>query len=387
MRVALDVTPLLGRPRTGVGQFVAALLDALPGVAGAPALAPYALSGRARAGTADGELPPGTRVAPVPAQVLLRAWGRADQPGGRLLLGGAVAGADVVHGTNFVAPPAGRRPEVITVHDCWCARHPETCGPDVRALFPAARRAVRRGAWVHVGTEHMAHEAREVLGAERVAVVPFGVDAVDRSALGPPPRQLAGAPYLLALGTLDPRKNLDALVAAFGAGGGPAAAHPSLRLVLAGPDGPATPAVEAAIGALPPDVADRVVRLGPVDDATRWSLLAGAAALAYPSLYEGYGFPALEAMSVGTPVVTAAVGGLPEVVGDAAVLVDPTDRDGLAAALLRILDDGALRATLAARGRERAAARSWAATAEGLVALWADLAAGRTPRAAGGAAA
>jgi glycosyltransferase involved in cell wall biosynthesis len=118
----------------------------------------------------------------------------------------------------------------------------------------------------------------------------------------------------------------------------------------------------------------RIRRLGYVADDRRRDLLAGARVLAYPSKYEGFGFPPLEAMSVGVPVVSTRAGALPEVTGDAALLVDPDDRDALAEALHQVLDDDRLRATLVERGHARAAEFSWSAAGDQLVALYRSLA-------------
>ena len=359
MRVAVDVTPLLGA-RTGIGQFVASLLAALPSVDGAPELAPFVLSARAR-GRTD-ELPAGTRVLPLPAAALVAAWRRADVPRGDRWLGPV----DVAHGTNFVVPPMRRAATMVTVHDCWCVRHPETCRPDVVAAGAAMGRALRRGAWAHVGTDFMAGEVAELFGTTRVAKVPFGVPDVDGPGHAPPvPAWLGEGRFVLALGAIDPRKNLYGLVRAFARVGAS-----DVRLVLAGPDGAGRAAVDAAVAGLPAEVARRVVVPGPVSDGDRRGLLAAASVLAYPSLHEGFGFPVLEAMAAGTPVVASCVGALPEVAGDAAVLVDPDDTDALAAALHRVLDDEALAADLVRRGLERATHFTWRATAEGLVDAW-----------------
>ncbi|MDQ3462790.1 MAG: glycosyltransferase, partial [Actinomycetota bacterium] len=136
------------------------------------------------------------------------------------------------------------------------------------------------------------------------------------------------------------------------------------------------PQLDAALAALPADVAARVVVLGWVDDPVRRSLLARAAVLAFPSRDEGFGFPVLEAMALGTPVVATAVGGVPEVVGDAAVLVPAGDDDALARALAEVLDDEAQRVRLVAAGPVRAATFTWERTATGVVDLWRRLAAG-----------
>jgi len=176
---------------------------------------------------------------------------------------------------------------------------------------------------------------------------------------------------VLAIATLEPRKNLPHLVAAFGS---LAARHPDLRLVIAGRDGPARPAVDDAIARLAPDAARRVVLAGQVDDAGRRALLDRAAVLVYPSIYEGFGFPLLEAMSADVPVVAARAGSIPEVAGDAAVLVEPADDDALAAAIDRVLTDDTIRAELVARGRDRLGAFSWTETARALASCYRRLA-------------
>ena len=119
--------------------------------------------------------------------------------------------------------------------------------------------------------------------------------------------------FILAMGTLEPRKNIPRLVAAFGP---VAAAHPGLQLLLAGADGPAKPAVLAARAALPAGIQKRVHVAGYVDERLRATLLSRASVFAYPSLYEGFGFPVLEAMAAGTPVVAGNAGAIPEVAGD-----------------------------------------------------------------------
>ena len=316
MRVAVDVTPLRG-PRTGVGRCVEGLLGALPTVAPDVEVVPWELT---RSSTK------------VPPAALVRLWARGDRPrAGRWL-----PDADVVHGTNFVVPP-GRSPATVTVHDCWCARQPGACPPTIAAATATVARAVGRGAWLHVSTQWGAAEVAEVYGAtERVAVVPFGVPDVPEVPDLPP----TDGPYVLALGAGDGRKGIGVLEAAM-------AQVPDMALVVTGK---------------PPH--------GYVDNVMRASLLRHATVLAYPSRYEGFGFPVLEAMSVGVPVVSTTAGGIPEVAGDAALLVPPGDPDALAQALTTALTDSAERARLVAAGRARAAMFTWEAHAAGMVELW-----------------
>jgi glycosyltransferase involved in cell wall biosynthesis len=170
---------------------------------------------------------------------------------------------------------------------------------------------------------------------------------------------------VLALGAVEPRKDLPTLVMAFAE---LARAHVDLRLVVAGPEGRGEPAFAAAVAAC--GVADRVVRVGYLREDERQSLLDGAAVLAYPSLYEGFGFPPLEAMAAGVPVVATAAGAVPEVVGDAAELVAPGDVEALARALARVIDDTGLRAKLIEAGRVRASSFNWESAATSMIELY-----------------
>lgn len=348
--VALDTTPLIGK-RTGIGEFTARLLDSLTGLDNPPKVVPYVLSRRA------GSLPQGTRRLAVPARVGLRLWARTAWPRERR----AFAGVDVVHGTNYIAPPSGR-PTVVTVHDTSPITHPERCHRDVQLFVPVLRRLVRSGAWVHTPSEHVAGQVRELLGTDRVHAVHSGApERITRGGDSRAPER----PFVLAVATAEPRKNLPRLVVAYGQA---QRRLPELALVIAGADGSDGPAIDAAIAGL--DKSALVVRTGRIDDARRSGLLLAACALAYPSYDEGFGFPILEAMAADLPVVASSAGAIPEIAGNAALLVDADDTDGLANALLRAVEDFALRQELITRGRTRLAAFSWRATAEGLNALY-----------------
>jgi glycosyltransferase involved in cell wall biosynthesis len=191
-----------------------------------------------------------------------------------------------------------------------------------------------------------------------------------------------GAPFVLALGTTERRKNLPRLVAAFGrlpADGVPPGAtgdHAPVELVIAGSPGDDADTIRAAIDELPPERRGRVRMLGRVDEATKAALLAHASVLAYPSLDEGFGFPLLEAMAARLPIVAARAGSIPEVAGDAALLVEPTDIDAIAGALATALSDQATRDALVEAGTARLTRFSWQTTAERLAALYHELASG-----------
>jgi glycosyltransferase involved in cell wall biosynthesis len=363
LRVAIDATPLLGEP-TGVGVFVAGALGALArradlGVTG------YALSWRGADGLAA-VLPAGVDMcrARLPAAALLRAWAHTDVPRAEWWTGPV----DVVHGTNYVVPPTRRAARVVTVHDLTPVRFPELCEPVARAYPRLVRRAVARGAMVHTPSRAVAAEVVALLGvpADRVRAVAHGIDRPPAPTPNVPAGQLPAGRYVLALGRVEPRKDLPGLTRAFDA---VAAAEPDVELVIAGPVGWGEGALAEAVGAAAHG--DRVRRIGWVGEGAKAALLEGAALFVYPSRYEGFGLPPLEAMAAGVPVVATRAGAVPEVVGDAARLVDVGDTDGLAEAMLEVLRaTNGSRTAMVAAGRRRAAEFTWDRCAEGLASLY-----------------
>jgi glycosyltransferase involved in cell wall biosynthesis len=312
----------------------------------------------------------------MPARPLHASWGRRDSPP----LEWFVGATDVVHGTNFLVPPTSRAAAVVSVHDLTPLHHPELCNEATLAYPGLIRRAVGRGAWVHTDSAFVAGEVLEAFGPDpsRVRVVNPGIpmlpvpaeadaDAVLRRLLPDGLRR-----FCLSIGTAEPRKDLPGLVGAFDV---VAERQRDVALVLAGPPGWGEQALEAAIERAASR--DRIVRTGWVTQADLAALLARATVLAYPSLYEGFGFPPLQAMQAGVPVVATRAGSLPEVLGDAAVLVEPRDHNGLVDALGRCLGDEEERGRLIAAGTEWSARYSWERCGEGLETLYRDAAAGR----------
>jgi glycosyltransferase involved in cell wall biosynthesis len=361
LRVAIDGTSLLGT-RTGVGHVTAGLVDSLAERDDLD-LTVFAVTWRGRHDLGSC-VPSGVSAAtaPIPARLVRALWQRVDRPSLERWTGPV----DVVHATNFVAPPA-RAPVIVTIHDLTFARYPEMCTPDVLAFPRLIGRALDRGANVHVVSDFVGREFRDEFGidGDRVVRVYPGVRATagGDAAAG---RALARSEqYALALGTVEPRKNLPLLVRSFDRVAGD---HPGLTLVVAGPDGWDREAFMAAWGAARHH--DRVRRLGYVSETERRDLLAGATLFAYPSLYEGFGHPPLEAMAAGIPVVAADAGALPEILGDAAVLVDPSDADAVAHQLDRVLRDEGLRTSLTAQGAERVRRYSWARASSDFVDLY-----------------
>jgi glycosyltransferase involved in cell wall biosynthesis len=368
LSVAVDATPLLGHP-TGVGMFCAGALSGLATV-DTLAVSAFAVSWRRRRDIA-GRVPAGMATAQraMPARPLHAAWAHTSFPPVEWFVGRH----DVVHGTNFVVPPTATAARVVTVHDLTVVLYPELCDPATLAFPALIRRAVAEGAWVHTPSQFVADQvvAEFAVDPARVRAVHHGIPLAPVG-LGPtarPPFPLPGGcrRYLLAVGTVEPRKDYPLLVSAFAA---VAAAHPDVALVVVGSDGWGAARFADAVAASP--ARDRIVRPGYLDGPGLAAALDHAAVLAYPSLYEGFGLPPLQAMAAGVPVVATAAGAVPEVVGDGAVLVAPGDADGLAAALVEVLDGGSGIDALVARGRERARAFTWLACAVGLAALYGD---------------
>lgn len=344
LRVGIDVTALLGPP-TGVHRVTRSLIEALADddrvdVSG------WLLSARGDRPSVDVAV----RRSRIPATLAQRVWARSA------LLGRAVTGpVDVAHGPNFLAPPTPRN--VISLQDTTPLLHPEWCRPDVAAKAPAIRRAIAAGALVHVSSALVGAEAVEELGAapEQVHLVHHAVEPV-ADADPAVARGVVGAErYLLVLGTVEHRKNVVAAVRAM------AHVDEDVHLVISGPVGNAEPRVDDALKSVD---RRRVHRLPVVDDRTRNSLMRNATALLWPSRYEGFALPPLEALSVGTPVVATAVGALPELVGAEIALVPPGDDDAFTDAVTRVVaQETAVPAAVLARIAEL----TWTRAADAMV--------------------
>lgn len=372
LRVAADVTPLL-IPRTGIGVFVGEMLTHVAALDDELEITGYAVTWRGRDRLAEA-LPPNVRMAdeqaahviPMAARPLHQLWMRTDHP----RIDHWIGRHDVVWGTNYVVPPTRARGQLVSVYDLTPIRFPELANEHTRTFPGLIRRALRRGAWVHTMSQFVRDEIVEQFGAdpERVRVVPGGIRATPPGDPAPGYRLAGSDRYILALGTVEPRKDLPTLVRAFDA---LAADNPDLRLVIGGADGwgaeALTEAVDRAVHR------DRIVRLGWVDEADRPALMRAASVYAYPSVYEGFGLPPLEAMTAGVPVVATRTGSLPEVCGDGADLVPVGDADALAAALSRLLTDDDHRAKVVARGHAVATNHSWPSAAKQFAHLLTDL--------------
>ena len=287
-------------------------------------------------------------------------------------------GVDVFHGMDHVGVPfVGRSGRyVATVHDVIALILPETFTPRHRLVVRTALAMVRRRAdLVIVPSRAVERDVVRRLGlsGDRVVVTPEGCEPRFRptpcaevlARRGLPPR------YVLAVGTIEPRKNLTTLLQAFARLRQETGIDPALRLVLVGARGWLDGPIHETVRSL--GLGGMVHFAGFVDDDDLPAVYSGAALFVFASLYEGFGLPLLEAMACGAPVITSDVSAMPEVAGDAAVLVDPRDVDGLAAAMARVLRDDALRDRLRAAGIARARRFPWEATARRTLDAYASL--------------
>jgi glycosyltransferase involved in cell wall biosynthesis len=274
-------------------------------------------------------------------------------------------GVSLVHSLGNTAPGWGRFRRVVTVHDLIYARFPEAHAGvrnlGMRALVPLA---VRRSDRVIVDSESTRRDLIALLGASpaRVDVVPLGLGAVRRAEALPGPEvrsrlELGDRRVVLSLSAKRPHKNLAALIGAL------ARIAPNRRPLLVLPGYPTWYEAELRERARAAGVGADVRFLGWVSRAEIEGLWAIADAFAFPSLYEGFGLPVLEAMARGVPVACSDAASLPEVAGDAALLFDPHDQRAIAAALERLLSDAALAERLRAAGKARAAEFTWERTA------------------------
>ena len=360
LRVGFDIGPLFGE-RTGIGFAVDALRKALR-VRDDVELREYLVSFRARPGA-------GVKRLPLPAALALRLWAKLDWPRADRWLGDVA----VLHGTNYVVPPCNV-PRLVSVYDCWFLRNPQDARPAVAGAGRVLQRAVASGAVVHTSSHASEKAVRDMLPVARVVTVHLGA-----LTLAPPPERapisdLDGVPFVLAVGNLERRKNLPALVKAFGE---LTTAHPDLHLVLAGSDGDDRTAIDTAVDSLGA-ASNRVSFAGRVDDEARSWLLHHASVLAYPSLDEGFGFPLLDAMQAGVPIVASNAGSIPEVGGDAVMLSEPGDIATLASNLATALSDSAVRARLVAAGTVRWREFTWEQCAADMTSVYTRLAKGDT---------
>lgn len=326
LRVGIDTTPLLGQ-RTGIGRFVRHLVD---GLAPVPEIDLRATAFTLRGWKSlSAELPPGVRRrgVPVPARALRKAWSSSSWPPVEWLAGRM----EVFHATNYVLPPLQRAAGVLSVHDLSYLHLPATVHQESLIYRDLVPRGLRRAAVVCALTSVTADEIAQTyrFPRERIVVTPLGVDETWFQAETPAAdlRSKLALPteYLLFVGTREPRKGLDTLAAAYGRLRADNRDVPPLVLIGGHGWGAALP------------VQPGIITLPYLAQADLPAVVAGAAALVMPSVYEGFGLPILEAMACGTPVIISDSPAMREVAGGRASVFPVGDIDALAAALVDVL--------------------------------------------------
>ena len=311
---------------------------------------------------------------PLSERALTILWHRMHLPLWVELFSG---GLDVFHSPDFALPPVRRARTLLTVHDLSFMRVPECSAPSLRDyLLRVVPPSVRRADVVLADSESTRHDVIELLGVspDRVHVIYPGVDEnfrrVQEATVLAAVRRRYRLPerFVLSVGTLQPRKNLQRLIEAYAQ----IRADIGMKLVIAGGTGWLYEGIFRRVEEL--GLQGEVCFPGYVADEDLPALYSLADLFVFPSLYEGFGLPPLEAMACETPVVTSDVSSLPEVVGYAALMVDPHDAGALADAMRRMLDEPSLRGTMVQRGLVQARGFTWSRAAEELLHLYREVA-------------
>jgi glycosyltransferase involved in cell wall biosynthesis len=354
VRIVIDYRPAL-RARTGVGEHIHQVTSALAR-SGSDEITAFSSSWKDRLPASLASELPNVRLVDrrVPVGALNLAWHRLGWPPVEALAGGDY---DIAHSPHPLLLPSRSAAQIVTIHDLHFLSHPERTSGEIRRDYPALVGAhAHRADGVIVVSRFVAGEVqrRFQIPAERIAVCPNGAPEWKE-----PPAVASAGGYLLFVGTIEPRKNLQGLLDAYARLLSRRSDVP--RLVIAGRADGDGQKLLAAVDR--PPLAGHVECRGYVPANDREALYKGAQALILPSFDEGFGIPALEAMSAGVPVIVSNRAALPEVVGDAGLYIEPDDVESITAALARLIGDTELRATCAQRGLERAKEFTWAQTA------------------------
>jgi glycosyltransferase involved in cell wall biosynthesis len=377
MHIAIDYTPAIHQ-RAGIGRYTRGLVKALARLDAENQYTLLVLGGSG-AHLVPTALPANfnIRFAPISDRWATVLWYRLNLPLPVEVFSGR---ADLFHGPSFTLPPSFA-PSLLTVHDLSFLRYPQGAHPALLAwLTKAVPRSLQRARQVLADSENTRADLVELMQIppDRITVIGAGVDERFKPESEPETLTRVRARYqlpdhfVLSISTLEPRKNFTGLIAAFEQVA--ISSVTDLHLVIAGGKGWLYDDIFAAAETSP--VRERIHFAGYVADQDLPALYSLAALFAFPSHYEGFGIPVLEAMACGTPVVCADNSSLPEIAGDAALLVEATDTEALADAMHRLSRDALLREELISRGYEQARKFTWEKAARRLLHVYQSMARG-----------
>ncbi|MCA1840838.1 MAG: glycosyltransferase family 4 protein [Actinomycetota bacterium] len=358
MRIGYDGAPLLN-PLTGVGHYTLSLLESLLTIEPEAGFELLAVTMRADTSRIPESPKVKLRHYRFPARIAVTGWELLRFPSVDELL----SKPDIFHGTNFWVPPLKKAKGIVTIHDLTFLMYPHLCTPQVQRYRWIVPRVLKRCALVITPSETIRTQVNSELGfpSDRVVVTPEGLRG---TFLGPSSEESqvdllstlgVSGDYICFVGTQEPRKNLDRLIEAF------ARLDTDLKLVIAGPAGWGSidlPALAHKRG-----LDGRILFMGYQPDAVIRALVSNSRAFVFPTLYEGFGLPPLEAMAAGVPVVASRAGAHPETLGDAPIWCDPLDIDSITEAIHIATTNEQVRAEAIAKGAVHAATYTWDRTA------------------------
>jgi glycosyltransferase involved in cell wall biosynthesis len=374
--VAIDYTAAV-RQQAGIGRLIRGQVAAL--IAAAPELhVRLFVIGRVDESERR-QAPLPLHTTPLGERNMVRLWHRLDAPLPRVewFTGGPI---DLLHATDFVLAPSNARRKLLTIHDLAFLFYPDAAMPSLHHyLNVVVPRSVHRADALVADSQHTANDLSEQwqVPPEHITVVQGAVDHEHFRPVRDPSRLasvrqrygLGERPYILALSRIEPRKNFVRLIEAFA--GARAAAKLPHRLVIGGRKGWLYETIFDRVQEL--GLGDHVLFPGFVEDADLPALYSGAAFFAYPSLYEGFGLPIVEALACGAPVLTGDNSCLPEAGGPGAIYVQAQDLDSIAEGIISLATDEALAARLATAGQEHAAQFTWERSAQQLLSAYRKL--------------
>jgi glycosyltransferase involved in cell wall biosynthesis len=356
-RITIDYTPA-HEQGGGIGRYVRELVASLAAIDNKTSYNLF-VAGTTHASTTPISANFAWRTTRISPKWLARMWQRLKLP---LPVETFIGSTDLFHATDFVLPPT--RPHtrtLLTVHDLSFVRTPETAHPALKQYLDAVvPRSIKRATHILADSQATKDDIVDLYSCkpDRISVLLGGVDAHFKpSDLTPPIRarySIPDKPYVFSVGTVQPRKNYSRLIQAIAR---LREQGTDIDLVISGGHGWLQEGIHETVRAT--KMTDHVHFTGFVDDSDLPALYSGAECMAFPSLYEGFGLPVLESMACGTPVLTSNISSLPEVAGDAAVMVDPLDTEAIAHGLSTLLDDTDLRTKLIERGYLQKSRFTW----------------------------